>query len=47
MLQGGGKTSKRMAKKAAPAALQTEVLNDEEWAKILKRKGLVGEDKFP
>jgi len=31
-----------MAKKVAPAALQTEVVNDEEWAKVLKRKGLVG-----
>lgn len=32
-----------MAKKNAPAALQTEVTTDEEWAKILERKGLVGE----
>lgn len=32
-----------MAKKNAPAALQTEVINDDEWAKILERKGLVGE----
>ncbi|XP_039311600.1 uncharacterized protein LOC105201787 isoform X2 [Solenopsis invicta] len=39
--RGGAKTARRMAKKAAPAALQTEVLNDEEWAKVLKRKGLV------
>ncbi|KAL0120956.1 hypothetical protein PUN28_008580 [Cardiocondyla obscurior] len=35
-----------MAKKAAPAALQTEVVNDEEWEKVLKRKGLVGEQFF-
>ena len=32
-----------MAKKNAPAALQTEVVNDDEWSKILERKGLVGE----
>lgn len=30
-----------MTKKNAPAALQTEVTTDEEWAKILERKGLV------
>ncbi|XP_012233294.1 thioredoxin domain-containing protein 3-like [Linepithema humile] len=35
-----------MAKKVAPAALQTEVINDEEWAKILKRKGLVVVDVY-
>ncbi|EFN66751.1 Thioredoxin domain-containing protein 3-like protein [Camponotus floridanus] len=27
-----------MAKKVAPTALQTEVINDEEWAKVLTRK---------
>ncbi|EZA61165.1 Thioredoxin domain-containing protein 3-like protein [Ooceraea biroi] len=35
-----------MAKKTAPAALQTEVVNDEEWAKILTRKGLVVVDVY-
>ncbi|XP_020281955.1 uncharacterized protein LOC109853847 [Pseudomyrmex gracilis] len=35
-----------MAKKVAPAALQTEVVNDEEWAKILQRKGLVVVDVY-
>ncbi|KAL0120958.1 hypothetical protein PUN28_008580 [Cardiocondyla obscurior] len=35
-----------MAKKAAPAALQTEVVNDEEWEKVLKRKGLVVVDVY-
>jgi len=43
MSQGGAKATRRMAKKVAPAALQTEVLNDEEWMKVLKRKGLIGE----
>ncbi|KYM77076.1 Thioredoxin domain-containing protein 3 like protein [Atta colombica] len=33
MSQGGAKATRRMAKKVAPAALQTEVLNDEEWMK--------------
>jgi hypothetical protein len=33
-----------MAKKTVPAALQTEIVNDEEWAKILKRKGLLGKE---
>jgi len=31
-----------MAKKTVPAVLQTEIVNDEEWAKTLKRKGLLG-----
>ncbi|XP_025161018.1 uncharacterized protein LOC105190316 isoform X1 [Harpegnathos saltator] len=35
-----------MAKKTVPATLQTEVLNDEEWGKILKRKGLVVVDVY-
>ncbi|XP_032681265.1 uncharacterized protein LOC116848845 isoform X4 [Odontomachus brunneus] len=44
--RGGGKALKRMAKKVAPATLQTEVLNDEEWEKVLKRKGLVVVDVY-
>ncbi|XP_031787622.1 uncharacterized protein LOC100678333 isoform X2 [Nasonia vitripennis] len=35
-----------MTKKNAPAALQTEVTTDEEWAKILERKGLVLADVY-
>ena len=34
-----------MAKKTQPAALQTEVSTDEEWAKILERDGLVGKNR--
>ncbi|XP_011879424.1 PREDICTED: uncharacterized protein LOC105568393 isoform X1 [Vollenhovia emeryi] len=44
--RGGTKTTRRMAKKVAPAALQTEVINDEEWAKVLQRKGLVVVDVY-
>uniref|UniRef100_A0A0C9RLJ0 NME9 protein n=1 Tax=Fopius arisanus TaxID=64838 RepID=A0A0C9RLJ0_9HYME len=44
--RGGLKGKRRMAKKAAPAALQTEVSTDEEWAKIMERKGLVVVDVY-
>ncbi|XP_074094257.1 uncharacterized protein LOC141524338 isoform X1 [Cotesia typhae] len=43
---GGLNRTRRMAKKNAPAALQTEVSNDDEWAKILERKGLVVVDVY-
>ncbi|XP_025264243.1 uncharacterized protein LOC105252783 [Camponotus floridanus] len=44
--RGGAKTTRRMAKKVAPTALQTEVINDEEWAKVLTRKGLIVVDVY-
>ncbi|XP_015595215.1 uncharacterized protein LOC107267714 [Cephus cinctus] len=44
--RGGISAARKMAKKNVPAALQTEVSNDEEWAKILERKGLVVVDVF-
>ncbi|XP_033213961.1 uncharacterized protein LOC117171026 [Belonocnema kinseyi] len=44
--RGGLTTSKKMAKKTQPAALQTEVSTDEEWAKILERNGLVVADIY-
>lgn len=31
-----------MAKKTTPTALQIDVTNDDEWAKILTKKGLLG-----
>ncbi|KAL6264245.1 hypothetical protein P5V15_004333 [Pogonomyrmex californicus] len=40
--RGGTKTTK----KVASAALQTEVINDKEWAKVLKRKGLIVVDVY-
>ncbi|XP_057331537.1 uncharacterized protein LOC130671581 isoform X2 [Microplitis mediator] len=39
--RGGLNKTRRMAKKNAPAALQTEVSTDEEWSKIMERKGLI------
>ncbi|KAG7189695.1 hypothetical protein KM043_017365 [Ampulex compressa] len=35
-----------MAKKTVPAALQTEVSNDDEWAKLLKNTGLILVDVY-
>lgn len=41
-LQGGLKSARKMAKKTTPAALQTEISNNEEWEKLLTRTGLIG-----
>ncbi|XP_043274612.1 thioredoxin domain-containing protein 3-like isoform X2 [Venturia canescens] len=43
---GGLSKGRKMAKKNTPAALQTEVSTDEEWAKILERKGLIVADIY-
>ncbi|XP_048506144.1 thioredoxin-like protein 1 isoform X1 [Athalia rosae] len=44
--RGGISAARRMAKKSTPAALQTEVNTDDEWKKILERKGLVVVDVY-
>ncbi|XP_057331540.1 uncharacterized protein LOC130671581 isoform X5 [Microplitis mediator] len=44
--RGGLNKTRRMAKKNAPAALQTEVSTDEEWSKIMERKGLIVVDVY-
>ncbi|KAK0082608.1 hypothetical protein PV325_010111 [Microctonus aethiopoides] len=44
--RGGLGKSRRMAKKNAPAALQIEVTTDEEWSKILEKKGLIVVDVY-
>ncbi|KAK2576934.1 hypothetical protein KPH14_005552 [Odynerus spinipes] len=36
--RGGGRATRKMAKKTTPAALQTDITNDDEWAKILTKK---------
>ena len=45
-MQGGLKSSRKMAKKTIPAALQTEISNNEEWEKLLKRTGLIVVDVY-
>lgn len=40
--KGGLTTTRKMAKKSQPAALQAEVSTDEEWEKILEKNGLLG-----
>lgn len=44
--QGGLNKGRKMAKKNTPAALQTDVSTDEEWTKILDRKGLIGKERY-
>ncbi|XP_014602017.1 PREDICTED: uncharacterized protein LOC106785801 isoform X1 [Polistes canadensis] len=43
---GAGKGIKKMAKKTIPTALQTDVTNDDEWAQILTKKGLLVVDIY-
>ncbi|XP_076289122.1 uncharacterized protein LOC143213292 isoform X1 [Lasioglossum baleicum] len=45
-MQGGLKSSRKMAKKSVPAALQTEILNNEDWEKLLKKTGLIVVDVY-
>ncbi|XP_076237009.1 uncharacterized protein LOC143180878 [Calliopsis andreniformis] len=44
--RGGLKSSRKMAKKTTPAALQTEVSNNEEWEKLLRKTGLIVVDVY-
>ncbi|XP_053973829.1 uncharacterized protein LOC128873882 isoform X1 [Hylaeus volcanicus] len=44
--RGGLKSSRKMAKKAVPAALQTEISNNDEWEKLLTRTGLIVVDVY-
>ncbi|XP_076619566.1 uncharacterized protein LOC143340974 isoform X2 [Colletes latitarsis] len=44
--RGGLKSSRKMAKKAVPAALQTEISNNDEWEKLLKKTGLIVVDVY-
>ncbi|XP_023288101.1 uncharacterized protein LOC105701844 [Orussus abietinus] len=41
-----GVATRKMTKRVAPAALQTEVGNDEEWHKVLERSGLLVVDVY-
>ncbi|XP_031829207.1 uncharacterized protein LOC116425509 isoform X2 [Nomia melanderi] len=43
---GGLKSSRKMAKKTVPAALQTEISNNEEWQKLLTKTGLIVVDVY-
>ncbi|KAL2747681.1 hypothetical protein V1477_004373 [Vespula maculifrons] len=40
--RGTRRVIRKMAKKTTPTALQIDVTNDDEWAKILTKKGLLG-----
>ncbi|XP_043465008.1 uncharacterized protein LOC122500236 isoform X1 [Leptopilina heterotoma] len=44
--RGGLTTTRKMAKKSQPAALQAEVSTDEEWEKILEKNGLLVADIY-
>ncbi|XP_035741142.1 uncharacterized protein LOC118449973 [Vespa mandarinia] len=44
--RGTRKVIRKMAKKTLPTALQTDVTNDDEWAKILTKKGLLVVDIY-